>query len=93
MKSFRRIFLIAFLVTSSFSLAESKITRAKKWDRNLKTFRLLGQQVLGKGKLDLVPEFVTAQYIRPEGNEARVVSNQEYASEIEANLGTKLLKP
>jgi hypothetical protein len=52
--------------------------------RNLETMRLWGEEVWGKGRLELVPDLVAPEYIRHGADGTRVVTPESYTKEIEA---------
>ena len=76
MKLMQCLGLGLFLINCSATYAETQAPepRNETEARNLQTMRLWGEEVWGKGRLELVPELVTPRYTR-----------EEYASEIEEN--------
>ena len=50
--------------------------------RNIETMRLWGEEVWGKGRLELVPELVGSEYVRHNAEGTRVVTPESYAKEI-----------
>ena len=82
-------YLGMLILATSFAFAETQIPepRNETEAKNLKTAALWNDQVWGKGRLELISELVTPEYTRHEGGDTRVVTREEYASEIEENLG------
>ena len=89
MNKINSILVLLIWAISSIAFAQTDMPEPKNdtETRNLETMRLWGEEVWGKGRFDLIPDLVTPEYTRHNADQTRVVTRENYASEIEANRG------
>ena len=89
MKKLHTVVVFLFLIASSFTYAQTPLPVPKNDTeaRNVETIRLWLEEVWGNWRTELVADLVTPEYTRHEGSETRVVSREEYISDIERGQG------
>ena len=91
----RRLSLLTFLLSVAWSVASAQVVAPEpKSDteaRNMETMRLWGEEVWGKGRLELVPDLVAPQYIRHNADGSRTVTPEGYALEIAENRDRNMI--
>ena len=77
------LWLLLSLSLSAQAQDEALQAKLDNEARNFETMRLWGDEVWGKGRLELVPNLVAPQYVRHSSEGTRVVTPESYAKEIE----------